>query len=90
MQQAVGREMLLHLIVHMLTNYEKDPYIKYLIDNTRIHIMPSMNPDGFEASVEGDCQSGKGRYLVFVYVSFVFYTLTLFYYLLGTIQMVMT
>jgi carboxypeptidase M len=42
--EAVGRELLLHLIQYFVTSYHTDPYIKWLLDNTRIHIMPSMNP----------------------------------------------
>lgn len=49
----VGREMLITLIQYMLVNYGKNPEITHLIDNTRIHIMPSMNPDGYERSIEG-------------------------------------
>ena len=60
--EAVGRELLLHLIDHLLAHYAVDPYITYLLDNTRIHIMPSMNPDGFEESIEGECQGQRGRY----------------------------
>jgi carboxypeptidase M len=59
--EAVGREILLHLIQYFVTNYHSDPYIKWLLDNTRIHIMPSMNPDGFSESSEGVCEGGKGR-----------------------------
>ncbi|XP_070501036.1 carboxypeptidase D-like isoform X3 [Chironomus tepperi] len=59
--EAVGRELLLHLIQYFMTSYYTDPYIKWLLDNTRIHIMPSMNPDGYAASREGECEGGKGR-----------------------------
>lgn len=59
--EAVGRELLLHLIEYFVTSYASDPYIKWLLDNTRIHIMPSMNPDGYAASREGECEGGKGR-----------------------------
>ncbi|VDI51786.1 carboxypeptidase D, partial [Mytilus galloprovincialis] len=59
--EAVGREMLLHLIDYYLTNYNVNSTIKTFLDNTVVHILPSMNPDGFEVSSEGDCSSVQGR-----------------------------
>lgn len=46
--EVVGRETLLLLIQALCENYHKIPVITALIDYTRIHIMPSMNPDGYE------------------------------------------
>lgn len=60
--QTVGREILLHLIEHLVTSYGRDPAITRLLNNTRIHIMPTMNPDGFEATVVPDCYYSRGRY----------------------------
>ena len=59
--EAVGRELMLHLILHLVKSYDTDYYIRWLLDNTRIHIMPSMNPDGFEVAAEGTCAGGQGR-----------------------------
>ncbi|CAG7717005.1 unnamed protein product [Allacma fusca] len=59
--EVVGREMLLMLIQHLCHFYKKDTTITDLIDNTRIHIMPSMNPDGYERSSQGDVQGVIGR-----------------------------
>ena len=56
-----GKEILLHLVDYLLHNQKNDTGVKYLLQNTRIHIMPSLNPDGFEASIVGDCSSTKGR-----------------------------
>lgn len=47
---------------YLVNSYNTDPYIKWLLDNTRIHILPSMNPDGFEVAREGQCDGGQGRY----------------------------
>ena len=63
--EAVGRELMLHTILHLVQNYNTDYYIRWLLDNTRIHIMPSMNPDGFEVAQEGTCQGGQGRYVFY-------------------------
>lgn len=46
--EVVSREILLHFIEMLLKNYSKDDEITRLVDSTRIHIMPSMNPDGYE------------------------------------------
>uniref|UniRef100_H3ALX0 Carboxypeptidase M n=1 Tax=Latimeria chalumnae TaxID=7897 RepID=H3ALX0_LATCH len=59
--EVIGREILLQLIEHLVTNYGTDLPITRLISSTRIHIMPSMNPDGFVGSVP-DCYSTVGRY----------------------------
>ena len=60
-RRSLSRELMLHLILHLVHNYETDYYVRWLLDNTRIHIMPSMNPDGFEVATEGTCQGGQGR-----------------------------
>ena len=46
--EVVGRQVLIYLIEYLLKNYNKDLKITNLIDNTRIHILCSLNPDGFE------------------------------------------
>lgn len=47
--EVVSREVLLALIAYLCQGYrEQDPEVVWLMDNTRIHIMPSMNPDGWE------------------------------------------
>ncbi len=46
--EVVGREVLLVLIPYLCKAYKAgDPHIVWLIDHTRIHIMPTMNPDGY-------------------------------------------
>ncbi|XP_071353378.1 carboxypeptidase D [Trachinotus anak] len=59
--EVVGRELLLNLIEYLCRNYGTDPEVTKLVNNTRIHIMPSMNPDGYEAANEGDVKGYKGR-----------------------------
>uniref|UniRef100_A0A3B4TBF9 Carboxypeptidase D n=2 Tax=Seriola dumerili TaxID=41447 RepID=A0A3B4TBF9_SERDU len=59
--EVVGRELLLNLIEYLCRNYGTDPEVTQLVNNTRIHIMPSMNPDGYEVATEGDVKGYKGR-----------------------------
>lgn len=63
--EAVGREMLLSLSSYLLRNYGTDPRVTAILDTTDLHILPSLNPDGFEASLKGVCrgyQLGTGRH----------------------------
>ncbi|XP_045473619.1 carboxypeptidase D-like [Harmonia axyridis] len=59
--EAVGRELLLHFMEYLRDNYGKDPSVSCLLDNSRIHLLPSLNPDGFSISTEGQCVGEHGR-----------------------------
>lgn len=75
--EVVGREVLLHLARTLLENYETSKgetadntrptaakFAKKLLRETRIHLMPSMNPDGYDRSKVGcryEVPSKRGR-----------------------------
>ena len=59
--EVVGKELLLHLVNELCLNYKKNKTITNLIDTTRIHILITMNPDGFTAAREGECSGLRGR-----------------------------
>ncbi|KAF5286929.1 hypothetical protein FQR65_LT12388 [Abscondita terminalis] len=59
--EVIGREILLLLAKYLCENYGVNERVTKLMDTTRIHLMPSMNPDGYEMSFEGDSSSSHGR-----------------------------
>lgn len=53
--EVLGRELLLHLANYLCEHFlEGDRDIQKLIKLTRIHLMPSMNPDGWQLSTDTD------------------------------------
>merc|ERR1712241_417836 len=63
--EAVGRELMLALSAYLLENFETDERVRNIVSQTDIHIMPSLNPDGFEKSTLGVCSGhhiGTGRH----------------------------
>ena len=57
--------MSIALADHLLKAYKnpkkKTNRIRRLLDNIDLHILYSMNPDGFEKGTEGECSGTNGR-----------------------------
>ena len=63
--EAVGKELMIGLIEYLAETYKNgsNPEITQLVSTMDIHLMPSMNPDGFENSSIGFCtHSPTGRH----------------------------
>uniref|UniRef100_A0A671Y5B1 Inactive carboxypeptidase-like protein X2 n=1 Tax=Sparus aurata TaxID=8175 RepID=A0A671Y5B1_SPAAU len=51
--EVLGRELLLLLMQFMCQEYlSGNPRIRHLVEETRIHLLPSVNPDGYEKAFE--------------------------------------
>uniref|UniRef100_A0A5S6QI08 Peptidase M14 carboxypeptidase A domain-containing protein n=1 Tax=Trichuris muris TaxID=70415 RepID=A0A5S6QI08_TRIMR len=59
--EVVGREILLHLLSYLVQTYGENELTTELMDSSRLIMIPSMNPDGFNSAVEGDCHTVIGR-----------------------------
>lgn len=55
--EATGRQLLIYLAEYLLYNYNNTEEVTWLVDHTDIFLLPSMNPDGYERSIEGNCDS---------------------------------
>lgn len=63
--QVVSRDLLLRYIDFAIEAYGTLDNITYLLNTTRLHLLVSMNPDGFEealsSGLEGQCKGVIGR-----------------------------
>lgn len=59
--EVTGRETLLYLMQYLCELYSVDETVRELVDSTRIHLLPTMNPDGYARAVEGDRNGLTGR-----------------------------
>ena len=59
--EVTGRETLLYLMQYLCSGYSTNSTIRELVDSTRIHLLPTMNPDGYSIAQEGDYGGVVGR-----------------------------
>ena len=59
--EATGRELVSHLALYLVWQYEKDPEVTRLLDTTHIALLPSLNPDGFSRSRKGSCSGARDK-----------------------------
>ncbi|GJW86638.1 carboxypeptidase SOL1 [Tanacetum coccineum] len=55
--EPVGRELLILLANWLCDNYKKDPLATLIVDNVHLHILPSMNPDGYLMRSRGNANN---------------------------------
>ncbi|XP_021737639.1 carboxypeptidase SOL1-like isoform X1 [Chenopodium quinoa] len=55
--EPVGRELLIRLANWLCDNHVKDPLATFIVKNVHLHILPSMNPDGYALRKRGNAKN---------------------------------
>ncbi|XP_068648213.1 carboxypeptidase SOL1-like isoform X2 [Aristolochia californica] len=55
--EPVGRELLMFLANWLCDNYNKDPLATLIVKGVHLHILPTMNPDGFSLRQRGNANN---------------------------------
>ncbi|CAH1406668.1 unnamed protein product [Nezara viridula] len=60
--EAIGTQVLISFIEYLMDAYRREErFVTWLLNNTRIHILPRLNLDGYQLAIEGVCALGPGR-----------------------------
>lgn len=46
-REPLGLSQLIFYMYFLLENYNTNPYVKYIVDNTELYFVPMINPDGY-------------------------------------------
>ncbi|XP_045437047.1 adipocyte enhancer-binding protein 1 isoform X2 [Pipistrellus kuhlii] len=58
--EVLGRELLLLLMQYLCREYrDGNPRVRSLVHDTRIHLVPSLNPDGYEVAAQTGSEFGN-------------------------------
>uniref|UniRef100_A0A8C6RU25 Adipocyte enhancer-binding protein 1 n=1 Tax=Nannospalax galili TaxID=1026970 RepID=A0A8C6RU25_NANGA len=58
--EVLGRELLLLLMQYLCREYrDGNPRVRSLVQDTRIHLVPSLNPDGYEVAAQMGSEFGN-------------------------------
>merc|ERR1712032_271283 len=57
--EAVSRQLMIYLAEYLANGYFSDRKIGSLLNRTEIFLLPSLNPDGYAASREGQCDNNR-------------------------------
>nr|XP_010915069.1 carboxypeptidase SOL1 [Elaeis guineensis] len=55
--EPVGRELLIFLANWLCNNYRKDTLATLIVNNVHLHVLPTMNPDGFALRRRGNANN---------------------------------
>lgn len=67
--EVLGRELLLLLMQFMCMEYlSGNPRIRHLVEETRIHLLPSVNPDGYEKAFEAVSLHGSHKWAMLYHI----------------------
>jgi hypothetical protein len=50
-REPIGMQQMLFYMYYLLENYDSDPDIQYLVNNTEMYFVPVVNPDGYARNI---------------------------------------
>ena len=57
--EVISRQVLIYLAEYLSNGYGRDERISRLLNTTEIFLLPTLNPDGYALSREGQCDNNR-------------------------------